>query len=357
METEHLRLTLLDAPGHKDFVPKMLTGAAQADVAMLVIDAVPGQFESGFHASGQTKEHSQLAHSLGISRVLVVINKLDRVDDAQARFEQISGELSPFLNRLGFESVQFIPISALRGDNLTARSSDPHFAWYPGPTLLEAIDGIPAPRRPSDKKFRMAVADTYKDVGQGGLTISGRVQTGNVAPGDTLLLMPLHELCTIRTVHKNGLPGAVPFALAGDNVDLAVAGLDPALFFGAGSFLCDPESPIPVITRFLAKIYTFEIERPIIGGHQAVLHASTNQEPVQLRQLLSLLDPTGKELKKKPRALGPKNFAIVEVNALERGMCLEKFADYKQLGRFLLRERGVSIAQGIVTEIIEQKIF
>lgn len=357
LETEKLRVTLLDAPGHKDFVPKMLTGTAQADLALLVIDALSGRFEAGFQSEGQTREHALLAHALGVGHLIVAVNKLDVVGWNQERFSFLSEQLGAFLTgQVGFRNVQFVPISALHGINVTERPADlQELQWYTGPTLLQAIDATPSPQRPMQKPFRLSIADAPSSS-----IFCGRIQTGVVAAGDTLLVMPLHELCTVKHIKKNGSDIDSPFAFAGENIDIFVSGINPQSFVSPGSFLCDPEHPIPVVSEFVAKIFTFDVPKLVLlPGTELIMHSGTNQEPVVVSQLIALLDNQGQLARKKPRKILEKSFALVKITVLEsdKTVCLERFEDFKQLGRFLLRQGGVSIAQGVVNEFLSQKIY
>ena len=201
-ETPTKQVILLDAPGHRDFIPNMITGAAQADVAILVVDATRGEFEAGFELGGQTREHTLLLKSLGVSQLAVAINKLDNVKWSKERFEEIENKLKPFLKQAGFKlsDVSFVPCSGLSGENLHEQSQITQFrSWYDGPCLMELIDAFRLPERLINKHLRFYVNDVFKNVGSSSLSVSGRVEAGAVKSGQKLVLMPSNENCVIKS--------------------------------------------------------------------------------------------------------------------------------------------------------------
>lgn len=200
-ETDKRTINLLDAPGHKDFIPNMITGAAQADVALLVVDATVGEFEAGFDAGGQTREHALLVKSLGVTQIAVVVNKLDNCDWSQTRYNEIVQKMGAFLKQAGYKDVTFIPCSGLNGLNLAKRSTEPLLtSWYSGPCLVEVIDNFKAPERAITKPFRMSICDIYKGL-VGGISVAGRVEAGVVVPSQKVLVMPAAEPCTVKSKH------------------------------------------------------------------------------------------------------------------------------------------------------------
>ncbi|KAG0012360.1 HBS1-like protein, partial [Entomortierella chlamydospora] len=264
-ETAHRRFTLLDAPGHRDFIPNMISGTAQADVAILVVDATTGEFESGFDANGQTKEHALLARSLGVQQLVVAVNKLDVVKWSEARYQEIVQKLEQFLVKdASFKksNLVFIPCSGFTGENLVKRSTPGNicngsavsdasvdenvasvlqtFSWYKGPTLIETIDKLDAPTRAVEKPFRMSVTDVFK--GTGGVCAAGRLEAGHVQVGEAIMIMPGGELAVVKTMEVNDEPTS------------------------NGSVLCARESPIPVTTHFAAQIVVFDVKIPITVG-------------------------------------------------------------------------------------------
>eukprot|EP01117_Protostelium_nocturnum_P004801 TRINITY_DN1741_c0_g1_i4.p1 TRINITY_DN1741_c0_g1~~TRINITY_DN1741_c0_g1_i4.p1 ORF type:complete len:529 (+),score=181.78 TRINITY_DN1741_c0_g1_i4:472-2058(+) len=352
-ETPNRRVTLLDAPGHRDFVPNMISGTAQADVGLLVVDAAPDGFEKGFEADGQTKEHALLARSLGISQLGVVINKLDLADWSKQRYDDIVGKMTAFLKLSGFreKSFWFIPLSGFAGENIVARKEEKLTSWYSGPTLAERIDQFDPAVREISKPFRLCISDMYKAQVLG-LAAAGRVEAGLVSVGDKLLVSPGNEICTVKGIKIHG--ESVEYATAGDYVDLGLSGVDGQLI-NNGNVLCDPEKAIPVSNRFRAQILTFTLQRPILKGQSAEMHYTSQNEAAVITHLISILDKSSGEVKKKtPRALGEHMTAVVEIK-LYKPLCLELYADYKQLGRFTLRENGKTFAAGIITEILPSK--
>ncbi|XP_020494490.2 HBS1-like protein isoform X1 [Labrus bergylta] len=351
-ETNSKVVTLMDAPGHKDFIPNMITGAAQADVAVLVVDASRGEFEAGFEAGGQTREHALLVRSLGVTQLAVAVNKMDQVNWQQERFQDITSKLGHFLKQAGFKDsdVFYIPTSGLSGENLTARSSVSELtSWFSGPSLLEQIDGFKAPQRSIDKPFRLCVSDVFKDQGSG-FCVTGKIEAGYIQTGDRILAMPPNETCTVKgiTMHDE----ALDWAAAGDHVSLTVTGMD-IIKINVGCVFCDPKEPVKVCTRFRARVLLFNIEVPITQGFPVLLHYQTVSEPATIRKLISVLHKSsGEVLKKKPKCLSKGMNAIVEVQT-QRPVSLELYKDYKELGRFMLRYVGSTIAAGVVTEIKE----
>lgn len=349
-ETPSKRVTLLDAPGHKDFIPKMIAGASQADVAVLVVPAVTGEFEAAFENSGQTKEHTLLVRSLGVTQLVVAVNKMDAVGWDQTRFDAIVASLSLFLTKAGFrpKNLTFVPVSGITGANLHAKIPGDECKWYQGPTLLDAVDQLAPPVREINKSFRMCVSDVAKSMSLG-QTISGRVYAGAASVGDTLLLMPVGLTLTIKGAELNGK--SVTHLRAGDTVELGVTGVDPAAL-STGSILCSVVAPVRLVRKFEAKILTMpSVEVPLVKGTCATIHVHHVDEPVHLTRLVSQLNSSGEVEKKKPRCLTRDKSAVVQI-VCARPICLESFAAFRQLGRFTLRDRGATLAAGIITEIL-----
>uniref|UniRef100_A0A8C2DJF0 HBS1-like translational GTPase n=1 Tax=Cyprinus carpio TaxID=7962 RepID=A0A8C2DJF0_CYPCA len=349
-ETDSKVITLMDAPGHKDFIPNMITGAAQADVAVLVVDASRGEFEAGFEAGGQTREHGLLVRSLGVTQLAVAVNKMDQVNWQQERFRDIVSKLGHFLKQAGFKDsdVFYIPTSGLSGENLTTRSKVADLtAWYTGPCLLEQIDAFKPPQRSVEKPFRLCVSDVFKDQGSG-FCVTGKIEAGFIQTGDKVLAMPPNETCTVKgiTLHDE----ALDWAAAGDHVSLTVTGMD-IIKINVGCIFCDPKEAIRACTRFRARILLFNIEVPITQGFPVLLHYQTVSEPATIRKLVSVLHKSsGEVLKKKPKCLSKGQNAVVEIQT-QRPVALELYKDYKELGRFMLRYVGSTIAAGVVTEV------
>ena len=264
-ETEHRVITLLDAPGHRDFIPNMISGAYQADVAILVVNATTGEFEAGFDSGGQTREHALLVRSLGVSQLCVAINKLDTVDWDQARFTHIKEKLRIFLTKqAGFKEtdLSFVPCSGLTGENLgQPPTSDKLRSWYSsGPTLVEVVDTMKTPVRAMEKPFRLAISDIFRAQTGSGWSVAGRVEAGLVMKEDRLMVSPLLELATVKSVDLG-------LGFAGDHVVLTVTGPDQNSV-NPGMVLCDPANLVPVTNRFQARVVIFNIEMPITKGEE-----------------------------------------------------------------------------------------
>ncbi len=311
-ETAHRQVTLLDAPGHKDFIPNMISGAAQADVAVLVVDATPSGFDDGFIDGGQTKEHAILVRSLGVSELVVAVNKMDSVGWARDRFEAVREQLLPFLRQTGFKdkNVRFVPCSGFSGDNLMAPPEAPAAAWIREssasssasasaaasssdadaasasavPTLLSCIDTFAPPERLLDRPLRMSVADVYRSQALGACTVGGKIECGSVMPGERVLLLPMGESAVVRGVTVGGQ--AARIARAGENVEIGLQGLTNPDALAAGQWLCAPHAPVPMVQRFEAQILTLAIRVPIIAGAQVLVHAQAVDVPGRVTALL-----------------------------------------------------------------------
>ncbi|XP_040483750.1 HBS1-like protein isoform X2 [Ursus maritimus] len=302
-ETTTKVITLMDAPGHKDFIPNMITGAAQ-------------------------------------------------VNWQQERFQEITGKLGHFLKQAGFKEsdVAFIPTSGLSGENLITRSQSSELTkWYKGLCLLEQIDSFKPPQRSIDKPFRLCVSDVFKDQGSG-FCVTGKIEAGYIQTGDRLLAMPPNETCTAKGITLHDEP--VDWAAAGDHVSLTLVGMD-IIKINVGCVFCGPKEPIKACTRFRARILIFNIEIPITKGFPVLLHYQTVSEPAVIKRLISVLNKsTGEVTKKKPKLLTRGQNALVELQT-QRPVALELYKDFKELGRFMLRYGGATIAAGVVTEIKE----
>jgi translation elongation factor TU len=368
-ETPSKHVTILDAPGHRDFIPNMITGTSQADLAILVVDSSPNAFESGFHSGGQTKEHLILARSLGINEVLVVVNKLDMVDWDKRRYDDICRKLGQFMKQIGFKEkdVVYIPASGLNGINLVENVSkvttlDPKTnpaaadatklaQWYHGPSIIEYIDQYNPINRDVEKPFRLSINEVYKTLATG-VTVAGRIDSGHVSVDDQLLLVPLNELCVVKTIlrHKE----SVATAYAGDNVELGLAKIEKNML-KPGDILCDPiDKPIKTAKRFEARIVTFELDAPITVGTQVDLHLHNINQPAVICRLKCTLNKQQEVVKRKPRLLTANTTAIVEIKLAYKKQVIpiEKYADFPTFGRFMLRAGGKTIAAGLVTEIL-----
>jgi peptide chain release factor subunit 3 len=355
-ETKKKRYTILDAPGHKSFVPNMISGASQADIGVLVISARKGEFETGFERGGQTREHAQLAKTLGVSKLVVAINKMDdpsvvESGDAwsQARFDDIVAKLSPFLRGCGYnpkKDLIFIPISGLMGHNMKDSVDKSICPWYNGKPFFDILDEIDPISRDPFAPFRMPIMDKYKDMGT---VVMGKCESGVVAKGDKLTMMPNKVAVKVTTVWRDEIE--VQAARPGENLRLRLSGIEEDEI-SAGFVLSDPFKRVPVVHQFEAQIAVLDLleHKPILtGGYTAILHLHSVVEECEVIKLVAAIDPKTKE-KKKTKFVKSGSICIARI-AVEKPICVESFDTNPQLGRFTLRDEGRTIAIGKVTKI------
>ncbi|CAG4963769.1 unnamed protein product [Parnassius apollo] len=349
-ETKTKKVIILDAPGHADFIPNMITGAGQADVALLVVDATRGEFESGFELGGQTREHALLVRSLGISQLAVAVNKLDTTNWSEDRFNEIVKKLKTFLKQAGFKDsdITYVPCSGLTGENLVKPPNEPElYKWYKGPCLLDVIDQCNVPVRPVSKPLRMSINDVFKSTGTG-FCVAGRIENGILNKGDKVLVCPIKELAEVKGISINDLTSNVAFA--GDQVSVTLSGVDMQNV-SIGNVLSDPVQQVPVSSRFEARLVVFNVKVPITKGYPILIHHQSLVESANIVKLKALLNKsTGEIIKKKPRCLGNNSVAVVDIEVC-RPICIERYKDVKELGRVMLRVAGVTIAAGLITDI------
>ncbi|KAJ2460718.1 hypothetical protein GGF42_000669 [Coemansia sp. RSA 2424] len=366
--TQHRKFTLLDTPGHRDFVPNMISGASRADVAILVVDASTGGFESGFDGNGQTREHAILIRSLGVRQLVVAINKLDVVEWSEARYLEITGRLLDFLTGCGYmkEDVRFAPVSGLKGVNLVRRISADNTpklaAWYrdasdfgePGPCLVDLIDTFTMPERPVSKPFRLAVTDYFKGgafSSANSVSVTGRISQGNVQLGEHVVMVPGGERGVVKAIDVDF--ESEEWAVAGDSVVLLIQGLD-IQHVSVGSVVCTPDRPIQCTTRFEAQLVVFDPPVPITNGFPGLLHIQSLNVPAVVHRIIETFHQrSGEVLKRRPRHIRKGATARVEI-VTETPVCLELFKDSKELGRVMLRKSGETIAAGIVTALFSR---
>ncbi|ONK58665.1 uncharacterized protein A4U43_C09F15410 [Asparagus officinalis] len=355
-DSKKYRVVLLDSPGHKDFVSNMISGATQADAAVLVVDASKGSFEAGMDGIGigQTKEHAQLIRSFGVEQLIVAVNKMDTVEFSKERFDFIKLQLGSFLRSCGFKesSVTWVPLSAMENQNLVSSASDKRLiSWFQGPCLLDAIDSLQPPLRDISKPLRMPICDVTKFQSQGQLAASGKLEAGAVKNGSKVLLMPSGELATVRSIERDSYACSV--ARAGDNVAISLQGIDWSHVM-PGGVLCHPDFPVAVATSLELRIIVLDITVPILIGSQVEFHIHHAKEAARVVKIISLLDQkTGKVSKKLPRILKAKQSAVIEV-ALDEAVCVEEFSKCRALGRVFLRSSGNTVAVGVVTRVFER---
>lgn len=351
-ETGKRRYTILDAPGHKSFVPSMISGAAQADVAVLVISARKGEFETGFERGGQTREHAVLVKTAGVQRLIVVVNKMDEstVQWEKSRYEEIQAKLTPFLRSAGFNpktDITYIPVSAYGGQNLKERVPKSICDWYNGPSLLEFLDNLELGDRKISAPLKMPISEKYNDMGT---VVVGKLEAGKIKKGDTLLLMP-NKVSVEASAIFNEQEEEVPAAISGDNVRVKLKGIDHE-DVTVGHVLTDPVNPVHVATHFEAQLAILEHRNIICAGYSAVVHCHTVSQEANLAALLHYYDKkTGKKSRRGPQ-FAKKGMKIIALVELAGPICVERFKDYPQLGRFTLRDEGRTVAIGKVTKLI-----
>lgn len=364
LSTPQRQVTILDAPGHKDFIPNMISGAAQADCALLVVDAITGEFEAGFDRGGQTREHLLLVRSLGVSQVIVAVNKLDQVNWDPSRFEEICGLLRAFLVQSGFPSskTSFVPVSAMLGVNLVNCTDADALVlskWYKGPTLVDLLDKLEPPTREIASPLRLPISNVFKGQSSG-TGVTGRICGGVVQVGERLRVLPGDESAIVRLIDVE--EQSVSWAAAGTNATLYLTSIDPN-HLNIGSVLCPPSDIVPLATVFTARIIVFDIQLPITTGASIELFHHSRDVPATISKLIATLDRvSGVVTKKNPRVLTKGISAEVEISlragtpsspALSaRPIPLEPFSVNKDMGRILVRRGGETISAGIVLDVI-----
>ncbi|GIX65338.1 translation elongation factor EF-1, subunit alpha, putative [Babesia caballi] len=363
IETANKRFTILDAPGHKNYVPNMIAGATQADCGVLILSARKGEFETGFERGGQTREHTLLAKTLGVTHLIVAVNKMDdhTCDWSEARYNDIVQKLRPFLKTCGFvegRNLNFVPISGLVGQNLMHHVSEPSYkgytekaAWYPlsQPTLFQLLDGIENTAFEEKAALRIPLTGAYRD---NGVVCMGKVESGTVTSGQTCIVMPNKAKVKVQNVLFDDDEFA--FAKPGENIRLRVVGLEEDQI-SKGAVICNIEKPCPVVTEFVAMVQVIDLleHRPLItSGYFCVMHAHSVVVEIQFSKLLETTDKATK--KKKPNPTFVKNNTLVTAQLkVLAPVCLDVFESCPQMGRFTLRDEDKTIAVGKVLKIVK----
>jgi elongation factor 1-alpha len=353
-ETAKSVFTIIDAPGHRDFIKNMITGTSQADAAILVIDCTTGGFEAGISKDGQTREHALLAYTLGVKQMIVACNKMDdkTVTYAKARYEEVQKEVSAYLKKVGYnpDKVPFVPISGWVGDNMIDRSDN--LPWYKGPTLIEALDNLEPPKRPMDKPLRLPLQDVYKIGGIGTVPV-GRVETGIIKPNDVVTFAPTGLTTEVKSIemHHEALPEAIP----GDNVGFNVKNVavkDLRRGFVASNSKNDPAKEADTFT---AQVIVLNHPGQISNGYSPVVDCHTCHIACKFAEILTKIDRrSGKELEAEPKAIKSGDAAIVLMKP-QKPMCCESFTDYPPLGRFAVRDMRQTVAVGVIKAVTKKE--
>jgi len=349
-ETAKYHFTIIDAPGHRDFIKNMITGTSQADCAILMIASPQGEFEAGISKDGQTREHALLAFTLGVKQMIVCTNKMDEktVNWSKDRYEEIKKEVSEYLKKVGYqpEKVPFIPISGWHGDNMIEKS--PNLSWYSGPTLIEALDQIIPPKRPTEKPLRLPLQDVYKIGGIGTVPV-GRVETGVLKPGMTVTFAPVNVSTEVKSVemHHETLPEAIP----GDNVGFNVKNVS-VKDIRRGNVAGDAKNDPPKeAATFFAQVIILNHPGQIGPGYTPVLDCHTAHIACKFEDIKSKIDRrTGKELEEAPKFVKSGDACMVTLRP-SKPLCVEVFSEYPPLGRFAVRDMKQTVAVGVIKSV------
>jgi len=342
-QTPKYYFTVIDAPGHKDFIKNMITGASQADAAVLVCAAPEG-------VQPQTKEHAQLAKILGISQLIIGINKMDMVGFDGQKFESVKTQIVTFLKAFGYDvsKILVIPYSALQGDNVKVKSDK--MAWYTGPTLLAALDTLTVPVKPTDKALRLPIQDVFSVSGFGTVPV-GRVETGVMKPGDQIVIMPAGVKTEVKSIemHHQQLAKAEP----GDNIGFNIKGVDKKNI-KKGDVVGPASNPPTVAEEFTAQIVVMNHPTAIAVGYSPVFHIHTAQISATIVEIMEKKDPkTGQTAQKNPEFIKNGDVAIIRVKP-NKPVVIEKYSEFPQLGRFAIRDMGQTVAAGVVLDVTKK---
>jgi len=349
-ETPKYHYTVIDAPGHRDFIKNMITGTSQADVALLVVPADAGGFEGAFSKEGQTREHALLAFTLGVKQMIVGINKMDAAQYKEARFKEIKDEVQGYIKKIGYQvkddKVPFVAISGFMGDNMVEKSTN--MSWYKGITLVEALDQMQPPKRPSDKALRLPLQDVYKIGGIGTVPV-GRVETGIIKAGMIVDFAPAGITTEVKSVemHHEQVPEAAP----GDNVGFNIKNVavkDLKRGYVASDSKKDPAKQA---NRFTAQVIILSHPGQIKNGYTPVLDCHTAHIASKFDKIVKKMDKrSGKVLEENPQCIKNGDAAMIEI-VPSKPMCVEALTDYAPLGRFAVRDMKKTVAVGIIKSV------
>ncbi|MEM0331403.1 MAG: translation elongation factor EF-1 subunit alpha [Archaeoglobaceae archaeon] len=343
-QTQKYYITIVDCPGHRDFIKNMITGASQADAAVLVVDAVE-------KVQAQTREHVFLARTLGINQLIVLINKMDRVNYDKKEYEAAKDQVAKLLRMVGYkvEEIPFIPASSYYGENITKKSAK--MPWYNGPTLLEAFDLLKPPQKLVDKPLRIPIQDVYSISGVGTVPV-GRVESGVLKVGDKVVFEPAGVSGEVKSIEMHHEP--INEAYPGDNIGFNVRGVAKK-DLRRGDVAGHPDNPPTVAKDFTAQIVVLQHPTAITVGYTPVVHAHTAQVACKFVELIKKIDPrTGQTKEEHPQFLKTGDAAVVKLEPL-KPLSIEKVKDIPPLGRFAIRDMGMTVGAGMVLEITPKK--
>jgi len=345
--TKNFEVTIIDAPGHKDFVKNMITGASQADSAFLVVSVDGG-------VQPQTREHISLLRTMGVNSIAVLVNKMDVVDYSEDKFNEVKKKVEEVIKTVGYKDITFIAGSALMGDNIGKKSDK--MPWYKGPTVLEQIDKFPKPEKPTGLPMRMPIQDVYDITGVGTVPV-GKVETGIMKIGQKVIVLPGRsgtgiegEVRSIEAHHEQ-----LQEAEAGDNIGINIRGVGKK-DMARGDVICDAAKPAKIVEEFEAQIAVINHPTVIAKGYTPVFHVHTAQVPCQFVEIKSKLDPaTGQVAEENPDFLKNGDVAIVKIKPIGN-LVLEAVGDNPNMARFAIRDAGVTVAAGVCKSLVEKKI-
>ncbi|HLC98841.1 MAG TPA: translation elongation factor EF-1 subunit alpha [Candidatus Nanoarchaeia archaeon] len=348
-ETPKYYFTIIDAPGHKDFIKNMITGASQADAGVLVVAANDG-------VMAQTKEHVFLSRTLGVNQLMVAVNKMDMVKFDQKRFEEVKKDVENLLKSVGYKpaEVMFLPLASFPGDNVAKKSAN--MPWYTGPTLLEALDKLKEPEKPTQLPLRLPIQDVYNITGIGVVPV-GRVETGVMKVGDKIIAVPGREGKGVRgevktiEMHHEQMQSAEP----GDNIGFNVRGFGKKDI--ARGDVIGHESNVPTVAQeFTAQMVVLNHPTVITAGYTPVFHIHTAQVACQVIEIQKKLNPaTGEVLQEKPDFIKNGDAAIVKIKPIQP-LVIEKQKEIPQMSRFAIRDSGMTVAAGMCIDLVKKQL-
>ncbi|KAF7661702.1 hypothetical protein LDENG_00255710 [Lucifuga dentata] len=351
----------------KDFIKNMITGTSQADCAVLIVAAGVGEFEAGISKNGQTREHALLAFTLGVKQLIVGVNKMDSTEPpySQARYEEITKEVSSYIKKIGYNpaTVAFVPISGWHGDNMLEPSTN--MSWFKGwkierkegnasgTTLLDALDAILPPSRPTEKPLRLPLQDVYKIGGIGTVPV-GRVETGILKPGMVVTFAPANLTTEVKSVemHHESLPEACP----GDNVGFNVKNVSVKEIRRGNVAGDSKNNPPKQCDTFNAQVIILNHPGQINEGYAPVLDCHTAHIACKFSELIEKIDRrSGKKLEDNPKFVKSGDAAIIKLIP-SKPMCVESFSEYPPLGRFAVRDMRQTVAVGVIKSVVPKEV-